>query len=110
GKTAFNDLVYFGLGGRAPKFDRSDDERHAEVTSDSENFVELEIEIDDGEYILRRSIGRNEIGVLSRGEKVPRVFNVHPQHVVGDESVFSDWLLERLQIKSVQLFQGSRIW
>lgn len=109
GKTTFSDFIYFGLGGRVPKYDKKGEGRHVEVTADTNNYVELEIEVDGVPYMVRRHIGRNEIGVVA-GDGVPQVFHVFRQHAVHDQGVFSDWLLDKLGIRPVTLFQGSRTW
>ena len=109
GKTTFSDFIYFALGGRVPKYDRKGEGRHVEVTNDANNYVELEIQVDAENFTLRRHIGRNEVGITSSGGDT-HVLHTLRQHVAPGQEVFSDWLLGKLSIRPVTLFQGSRSW
>lgn len=109
GKTTFSDFIYFALGGRVPKYSRESSGKHVEICNDTNNYVELEIEIDSINYRLRRYVGRNEIGVMGPDGTL-HVYHVSRAHAVHDQGVFSDWLLDKLNIQPVTLYQGSRNW
>lgn len=104
GKTTFSGLLYYGLGGRVDSFQRSAREKHAEITSDKENFVELEVEVGGESYKLRRFIDTNDIGVEDRSGKV-EVLPVY--RTQNSPRTFSDWLLERLNIEPVTVYAVS---
>ena len=53
GKSTFMNLIYYGLGGRVQAFNKNDDndsKKHNEIFYDTNNYVELLIEIDDEKY------------------------------------------------------------
>lgn len=105
GKTTFSNLIYFALGGRVTSFDRSDREPHREITDDKKNHVELQIEIDETKYSIKRFFGSNDIGVESPNGNI----EVLPVTRNKDyaKRVFSDWMLERLGIEPVMLHHGT---
>jgi hypothetical protein len=105
GKSTFSDLIFFGLGGTVPQFDKAKKIRHVEVTSDSNASVTLGIEINGIEYTLRRSLdGDREILVTAPDGDV-QVLPINRGPVA--RRVFSDWLLEKLQIPVVTLHSGA---
>lgn len=105
GKSTFSDLIFFGLGGAVPQFDKAKRERHVEVTSDTNASVTLGIEIDSEEYTLRRSVdGEREILVTGPdGDVQVLPINRGPT----SRRIFSDWILEKLQIPVVTLHSGA---
>ena len=53
GKSTFMNLIYYGLGGRVQAFNKNDDndsKKHNEIFYDTNNYVELLIEIDDEKW------------------------------------------------------------
>jgi len=126
GKTTFCDLIYFGLGGRVKQFRRDADKKHAEITSDTDNYVELFIKIDGSGYNIRRYIFENDITITPYSDGEADVSNdssektfepslnssetkILPVHRTNDSGItFSDWLLGELEINVVELFQGYR--
>lgn len=108
GKSTFMNLIYYGLGGRVQAFNKNDDndfQKHNEIFYDTNNYVELLIEIDDEKYELTRYIGDNLIFVVGEDEKVSETCVLRSQ---SDEHtiVFSDWILEKLNIKVLTLYKG----
>lgn len=122
GKTTFNSLIYFCLGGKVKYFDKDSDEPHEQIAYDTENHAELYISINDKNYLLRREISKNEILVAEYiiNKKVnffspeiitdtTQIYNINRNANSDSENIiFSDWILEKLGIEVVSLWQGSR--
>lgn len=127
GKSTFCNLIYFALGGEIPIFRRNNDKRHDEITSDSDNYVDLYISINNESYLLRRYFGDNEITVMPYERVVEKVYSedkktlieekvrfvlsedeteIYPVNRSKDAYVFSDWILGKLKISVVELFHG----
>lgn len=127
GKSTFCNLIYFALGGEVPIFRRDNDKRHDEITSDSDNYVDLYISINDGSYLLRRYFGDNEITIIPYKRVVEKIHSedkktlidekvrfvlsedeteIYPVNRGKDAYVFSDWILGKLEISVVELFHG----
>lgn len=105
GKTTFSNLIYFALGGRVTSFDRSDREPHREITNDTKNHVELQLEIDDTKYSIKRFVGSNDIGVESPDGNIEVLPVI--RHKGHAKRVFSDWMLEKLGVEPVMLHHGT---
>lgn len=110
GKSTFMNLIYYGLGGRVQAFNKNDDndsKKHNEIFYDTNNYVELLIEIDDEKYELTRYIGDNLIFVVGEDEEVSETCVLRNQ---SDEHtmVFSDWILGKLNINVFDIVQGTR--
>ena len=105
GKSTFMNLIYFCLGGDVKKFNPSESntEKHELITKDINNYVELDILINNDRYILRRSIGKNFISISdSKG-------NIETYSINRNENsvIFSDWILSKLGIRILDIYQGS---
>lgn len=105
GKTTFMNLVYYGLGGRVPEF-TEEAEKHTEVFNDKNNFVQLKIEINEEKFDLIRFIKKNDISVQDKDGDV----EVYPVFRQGEKATFSDWLLQRLDIEVIEIYQGTENW
>lgn len=110
GKSTFMNLIYYGLGGRVQAFNKNDDndsKKYNEIFYDTNNYVELLIEIDDEKYELTRYIGDNLIFVVGEDEEVRETCVLRNQ---SDEHtmVFSDWILGKLNINVFDIVQGTR--
>ncbi|WP_217352990.1 hypothetical protein [Vreelandella aquamarina] len=120
-------MIYFAFGGEVPIFRRDNDKRHDEITSDSDNYVDLYISINNESYLLRRYFGDNEITVIPYERVVEKVYSedkktlleekvgfvlledkveIYSVNRSKDAYVFSDWILGKLKISVVELFHG----
>lgn len=110
GKSTFMSLIYYGLGGKVSGFNKNDenaDRKHNEIYYDEDNYVELEIQINDKTYELTRMIGNNSIFVVDANEKVFETC-VYRNPNNQDTIVFSDWILGELGIDVFDIIQGTK--
>ncbi|ELQ2511544.1 hypothetical protein QTG68_001160 [Vibrio vulnificus] len=113
GKSTFCFFLDYGLGGNVEFFKKNDKKKrksvikreYKEIVNDSNNYVLLDIKIDNKPYKLKRFIQHNEIfiddGLETFSKKISRR-NV--------DSNFSDWLLEKLGIGVFELTLGRNTW
>lgn len=123
GKTTFCNLIYYGLGGRVSEFSRKEKkEQHKQITDDKDNRVELYIKINDENFKLTRYVEDNDITVSSiletcdistksltlihNNDEPTSIFQVFRSAEI--EYIFSDWVLSKLGITVVELYQGYR--
>ncbi|MBI3729324.1 MAG: hypothetical protein HY254_13440 [Burkholderiales bacterium] len=121
GKTTFCNLIYYGLGGKVKEFSVDGEHKHKEITTDTNNFVELYISISGDYYQVRRLIGDGDIVVtpampLNDENGDVESFStmlfssetiVLPTHrSATNKYVFSDWILEKLGISVVDFYYG----
>lgn len=113
GKSTFFNFIHYGLGGRVEEFDPSSREAHKEVVNDTNNLVRLVIGIDGELYTLNRRVSENSITVVKAGQEIDGVVAdvqaaTYPVFRRDDTKIFSDWLLEKLNIPVVDIFQGGK--
>lgn len=114
GKSTFFDLIYYGLGGKVPHFSSTEKETHQEIVGDTSNFVELEVSLNQEKYKLIRRIGENLITILSdesilkQGNSVGSFLCLNINRHKLDDYIFSDWILERLNIPSIEIFHAGK--
>lgn len=104
GKSTFMNLIYYGLSGKVDEFTQSHKEKHPELTQDKNNFVRLEILLNDKPYSFIRFIDSNDITVID-GESQAKVYPINRSKTEKD--IFSDWLLQNLGIEPIEVFQGA---
>ena len=103
GKSTFMNMIYFALSGTVPEFRASNKETHLEITGDTENFVELDLLINDAPFLLQRFINRNDINIIPPDANV-KILPINRSK--NEKYIFSDWILETLGITPVDIFQG----
>jgi len=113
GKSTFFNLIYYGLGGKVDEFDPNSLEIHKEVMEDTNNLVRLVISINNELFTLNRRFRDNSITVFkpsaeADGVTTPLEAETFPLFRREDAKTFSDWLLERLNIPVVEIFQGGK--
>lgn len=115
GKTTFCDLIYFALGGEVDQFKKDADAEHNEIVNDCNNYVELVLSINDEDHSIKREIHSNDISikykkiVQEEDEIIEEdVFEVYPVNRNKNYApfIFSDWILNKLEVKPVSLFDG----
>jgi len=109
GKSTFTFLIYYGLGNYLPYFEPKKKHKPIkQIAEDENNFVELEIEIDNNVYSLVRYINKNLIKVINITTKDPeKVYPITRNGKIyeGVEEIFSDWLMGKLGISKLQIEQ-----
>lgn len=113
GKSTFFNLIYFGLGGKVDEFDPASSEVHKEIVGDTNNLVRIVIDIDGEIFTLNRRLRDNKITVFrsvveTDGITTPVQVETLPLKRSEDVKTFSDWLLDRLNIPVVDIFQGGK--
>ena len=113
GKSTFFNLIYYGLGGRVEEFDPDAAEKHIQVVNDTNNLVRLVIGVDGELLTLSRRLRDTSITVMKVPHDADGVIeelqaNTYPIHRRDDCKTFSDWLLEKLNIPVVDIFQGGK--
>ncbi len=106
GKTTFSSLIYFGFGGNVRWFKKDDKDDHKQITEDDSNYVELTFIIDEKTYIATRYIYSYEINIISETEVLSLPINRSPKK----SFTFSDWILDKLDIKVVEIYQGAEYY
>jgi hypothetical protein len=114
GKSTFSYFIEFGLGGSIEPFKKTktgeskiNNSKYEQIKDDINNYVQLDILIDNKPYSLKRFIGTNDVFFEENGkvEKLPinRNMDYAPR-------IFSDWLLEKLEINIFELSLGTSTW
>lgn len=105
GKTTFSNLICFALGIPVKQFDANERSRHVEICNDEDNFVLLTVEISSNLYILKRFFKNNTIFIEDSNGNVE---NLSINRSEMNQIIFSDWLLSKLDIEVIEIFQGSK--
>lgn len=107
GKSTLMNLIYYGLSGTIDEFEGRDNQKHEQIFYDKKNYVELKIEIDGNEYLMRRNIKHNHIAVFEK-DGTSRVYAINRSK--NEKTIFSDWMLEKLGINVFEIYQGAKSW
>jgi hypothetical protein len=106
GKTTFSSLVYFGLGGNVKWFKDDTTEKHVQIVGDKSNYVELTLLIDNQQFILTRYVYKFEVNIVSPTD----VLSLPINRSSNNNFTFSDWILGKLNIKVVEIYQGTEFY
>lgn len=109
GKSTFMDMIYFALGGKVDGFNREDRKtrnKHTEIYNDKDNYVEIELLINEELFEITRYFNKNIIYVVNERKEVNE-YNVYRNADNGNK-VFSDWILDKLGIEVFDLVQGTK--
>lgn len=108
GKSTFSYFVEYCLGGNIKPFvDGKEGGKYKEILDDNNNYVELQLVINQEEFGLKRFINDNEIFISEKGEVEKLPVNRNKDYA---PRIFSDWLLEKLEITPFELSLGSITW
>ncbi len=111
GKSTFTYFIEYCLGGYLKYFNSDNQtEKYIEIINDSNNYIELEVLLNEEKYIFKRFIDGNVIYVNYGNEYYS--FPIYRQQLdtLQDSEIFSDWLLDRLSIVKQELNLGTRSW
>lgn len=114
GKSTFLDLIYYALGGKVPHFISNEDSIHKEIVNDKSNFVELEVLLNDKKYKLIRKISENIITIVADepfegvDDELVDFLCLPVNRHKSDDYIFSDWILKRLNIPSIEIFHSGK--
>ncbi|WP_166962026.1 SMC family protein [Yeosuana marina] len=106
GKTTFSSLIYFGFGGNVKWFKEDKNDDHQQIIKDNSNYVELTFLISDISYTVTRYFYSYDIHIISQNEVKTLPINRSPKK----DFTFSDWILNKLNIKVVDIYQGSEYY
>lgn len=104
GKSTFFDLLYYALGGKVDQFSKTSKKKHEEITKDKNNYVRIDVLVNEVSLSLVRKIGDNGILVIEDG-KESKFLSVNRN--LSEDYIFSDWILDKLDIDVVDITQGS---
>ncbi|QRY55934.1 ATP-binding protein [Sphingobacterium siyangense] len=106
GKSTFSYFIEYALGGKVKPFDNDDEEsRYSLILDDTNNYVQIDILIDDIPYSLKRFIGKQDVFV-SDGTTTES----YPISRQSAPFIFSDWLLGKLKIPVFEIYLGAAHW
>ncbi|MBL3548860.1 hypothetical protein [Chryseobacterium sp. KMC2] len=88
-----------------PFDDDDEDSRYSLILNDTNNYVQIDILIDDIDYSLKRFIGMQDVFV-NNGITT----ETYPISRQSAPFIFSDWLLGKLKIPVFELFLGATHW
>ncbi|WP_298392348.1 AAA family ATPase [Flavobacterium sp.] len=111
GKSTFTFFIEYCLGGYLKYFNpENKTEKYHEIINDTNNYIELDIEINSESYSLKRFIGGNIIHINFKNEYYSLPIYRGKSEIDSDIEIFSDWLLDKLSITKQELNLGTIKW
>lgn len=111
GKSTFTYFIEYCLGGYLKYFNsENNSEKYLEIINDTNNHIELDIEINSESYSLKRFINGNIIHINYKDEYYSLPIYRSKAEIDSDIEIFSDWLLEKLSITKQELNLGTIKW
>lgn len=115
GKSTFSFFIDYGLGGDVEHFKKNKDDKskakkktireYSFIVNDKDNYVLLDVFINNINYQFKRFINKNEIFINDGNNSFSRkLFRK------GDIEIFSDWILSKLGIEVFDLTLGRHNW
>lgn len=104
GKSTFFNLIYYCLSGSVDEFRPESREPHNEIINDKENYVEIDVTINENSFSIRRYINSNDLWVTDSDG----VTDVYPISRNASSKIFSDLILQKLGISVVDIVQGTQ--
>jgi len=106
GKSTFSYFIEYALGGKVKPFeDDTDGSRYSLIIEDKNNFVQIDILIDQIPYSIKRFINHQDI-FINNGDLTER-FPINRKPGI---TIFSDWLLGKLRIPVFEMYLGASHW
>lgn len=106
GKSTFFNLIYFGMSGLVEEFNKSFANSHKEIVNDKDNYVELEVVINNEDFKFKRFLQTNDIWVTDKNGDSELYSIIRSKNT---KKVFSDWILKKLSISVVDVVQGPNV-
>jgi len=108
-KSTLSDLIYYGLWWDVKHFIPGNRSAHREISNDENNQVELEISINSIDYKLRRSFSdSNKWTIIVSEQDELNIFSINRSKT--ETYIFSDWILEKLWLKQVEVTSWGSTW
>lgn len=104
GKSTFVDLICYGLGCYVEHFNPSKKKIHEEICNDKNNYVSLELEIDNSKYNIKRYFNSKYNCIFVSDNEDIQDFPVNRSE--KSQKIFSDWLLQKLNIEPVEIYNN----
>lgn len=114
GKSTLFNLIYFAFGGKVDEFIKGNEEEHKEIVNDTSNLVEIDVFLSGERFRLIRNFKENKIKILSEtallinGEEYPKAASLPINRHNSETFIFSDWLLDKLDIPVMELFSAGK--
>lgn len=105
GKSTFSNLISYSLGNYVKEFDynKKNNKVHKEIVNDRNNYVLTTIYINEKKYILKRFFNDNKIFIEDNTDI--KVLYINRTNNI--KYIFSDWILEKLNIPNIEYYQGT---
>ncbi|MBB2951181.1 ATP-binding protein [Sphingobacterium sp. JUb56] len=106
GKSTFSYFIEYALGGKVKPFENDhEDARYSLIVDDTNNYVQIDILIDQAPYSLKRFIGKQDVFVDNG-----IITETYPINRRGDVPIFSDWILTKFRIPIFEIYIGASHW